>query len=105
MAMVLSSRDRIQSASRSDLRPPPGHRRLRFSFQINDVKDPTGDSGPPLTPGGGGAASLPAPIRTVKLPSAPGPKSRLERKVARGRRGLPLSVLSESIEGAEASAG
>jgi len=23
----------------------PGHRRLRFSFQFNDVKDPTGEAG------------------------------------------------------------
>ena len=35
------------SASRIDLvTSSPGRRRLRFSFQINDVKDPTGVSGP-----------------------------------------------------------
>jgi len=32
---------------------PPGHRRLRFSFQINDVKDQPGFPSPPITPGGG----------------------------------------------------
>jgi len=35
-------------------RPSPGHRRLRFSFQINDVKDQIGfGPNPPVTPGGG----------------------------------------------------
>ena len=35
----------------------PGHRRLRFSFQFNDVKDPTGSRPPhclaPVVGGGG----------------------------------------------------
>jgi hypothetical protein len=38
----MSSRDRILVSVylMAWLRPSPGHRRLRFSFQINDVKDP-----------------------------------------------------------------
>jgi hypothetical protein len=34
-------------------RPSPGRRRLRFSFPINDVKDPTGEPARRLAPGGG----------------------------------------------------
>jgi hypothetical protein len=30
-------------------RPSPGRRRLRFSFPINDVKDPTGEPAPPFS--------------------------------------------------------
>ena len=33
--------------------PSPGRRRLRFSFPINDVKDPTGEPARRLAPGGG----------------------------------------------------
>ena len=42
------------SVEMARLSPSPGRRRLRFSFQINDVKDPTGGyPAPPITPGGG----------------------------------------------------
>jgi hypothetical protein len=45
--MVLSSRDRkFVSVEIVWLGQSPGHRRLRFSFQFNDVKDPTGMTGP-----------------------------------------------------------
>jgi len=40
---MVSSRDRrFVSVEMVWLGPSPGRRRLRFSFQINDVKDPTG---------------------------------------------------------------
>ena len=44
--MVLSSRDRIPVSVEDRLALSAERRRLRFSFQINDVKDPTGVSGP-----------------------------------------------------------
>jgi hypothetical protein len=34
-------------------RSSPERRRLRFSFPINDVKDPTGEPARRLAPGGG----------------------------------------------------
>jgi hypothetical protein len=51
---MVSSRDRKNVSVETIRRSSPGRRRLRFSFQINDVKDrsrlwPT----PPITPGGG----------------------------------------------------
>ncbi len=37
--------------------PSPGHRRLRFSFQFNDVKDRTDhETGPPMRSAAAGAA-------------------------------------------------
>ena len=56
--MVLSSRDRkFVSVEIVWLGQSPGHRRLRFSFQFNDVKDPTGFRRPhcfaPVVGGGG----------------------------------------------------
>ena len=56
--MVLSSRDRkFVSVEIVWLGQSPGHRRLRFSFQFNDVKDPTGFRQPhclaPVVGGGG----------------------------------------------------
>ena len=56
--MVLSSRDRkFVSVEIVWLGQSPGHRRLRFSFQFNDVKDPTGFRPPhclaPVVGGGG----------------------------------------------------
>ena len=56
--MVLSSRDRkFVSVETVWLGQSPGHRRLRFSFQFNDVKDPTGFRPPhclaPVVGGGG----------------------------------------------------
>jgi len=45
----------------------PGHRRLRFSFQINDFKDPgTGDRPHRLAPGCGGGGDLVASVFRVK---------------------------------------
>ena len=44
--MVLSSRDRIPVSVEDRLALSAERRRLRFSFQINDVKDLTGVSGP-----------------------------------------------------------
>ena len=56
--MVLSSRDRkFVSVEIVWLGQSPGHRRLRFSFQFNDVKDPTDLRQPhclaPVAGGGG----------------------------------------------------
>ena len=49
----LSSRDRNCQRRDGAVTPSPGRRRLRFSFQINDVKDLTGSiPAPPITPGG-----------------------------------------------------
>ena len=45
---MVSSRDRIcQRIDWHPVRVPPERRRLRFSFQFNDVKDPTGLPAPP----------------------------------------------------------
>ena len=46
--MVLSSRDRITVSVEDRLALSAERRRLRFSFQINDVKDPTGLPAPPF---------------------------------------------------------
>lgn len=44
-----------------------GHRRLRFSFQINDFKDPEPEDRPHrLTPGFGGGGDLVASVFRVK---------------------------------------
>src|SRR5437879_7738801 len=56
--MVLSSRDRkLVSVEIVWLGQSPGHRRLRFSFQFNDVKDPIDFRRPhclaPVSGGGG----------------------------------------------------
>ncbi len=52
--MVLSSRDRITVSVEDRLALSAERRRLRFSFQINDVKDPNRLCRPHrLTPGGG----------------------------------------------------
>jgi hypothetical protein len=63
---MVSSRDRIRQRSRWSVRPSPERRRLRFSFQINNVKDPIDlvslgrEGGQPrrLAPGGGGGGYL-----------------------------------------------
>ena len=55
------------SVSRQSLGLSPGHRRLRFSFQINDFKDPgTGDRPHRLAPGCGGGGDLVASVFRVK---------------------------------------
>jgi hypothetical protein len=46
--MVLSSRDRITVSVEDRLALSAERRRLRFSFQINDVKDLTGLPAPPF---------------------------------------------------------
>jgi len=46
--MVLSSRDRIPVSVEDRLALSAERRRLRFSFQINDVKDPIGTPTPPF---------------------------------------------------------
>jgi hypothetical protein len=55
MAMVCLQETAFgQTSMMAWLGPSPGRRRLRFSFQINDVKDLTGlKPDPPITPGGG----------------------------------------------------
>src|SRR5579859_264116 len=89
----------------------PGHRRLRFSFQFNDVKDPTG-SRPPhcLAPVVGGGGYLLAGLFSVNrsfqtFPPHPGNLSRSPKNGAKttpGRqRGNPRTVGSDSIEARE----
>ena len=71
------------------------HRRLRFSFQINDVKDLTGEPAPPVYAGWRrGAADLVAAPGRVNRPNSPRLKSlrrgSLERKNRTGAaEGLP----------------
>jgi len=49
------------------LKPSPGHRRLRFSFQINDFKDLSRSNRPHrLTPVVGGGGDLVASVFRVK---------------------------------------
>src|ERR1700748_712513 len=45
---MVSSRDRVTVSVEDRLALSAEHRRLRFSFQINDVKDPTGLPVPPF---------------------------------------------------------
>ena len=68
--MVLSSRDRkFVSVEMAWLGPSQGHRRLRFSFQINNVKDPTGFRRPHcLAPVAGGGGYLVADLFGVNRP-------------------------------------
>jgi hypothetical protein len=87
----------------------PGHRRLRFSFQINDVKDPTGFRRPHcLAPVGGGGGYLVAGLFRVNrsfqtFPRHPG-SSGIRRKNHTGPpRGNPHTVGSDSIEARENS--
>src|ERR1700750_345883 len=46
---MVSSRDRVTVSVEYRLALSAEHRRLRFSFQINDVKDPTGLPAPPFS--------------------------------------------------------
>src|ERR1700757_2000920 len=87
----------------------PERRRLRFSFQINDVKDPNRLCRPPcLAPVAGGGGVLVASVFRVNRPfqafcSAPA-KPGLERKNHPGpAEGLPSQVRSDSIEVRECS--
>src|SRR5580692_2731297 len=45
---MVSSRDRVTVSVEDRLALSAEHRRLRFSFQINDVKDQTGLPAPPF---------------------------------------------------------
>jgi hypothetical protein len=68
--MVLSSRDRIPVSVEDRLALSAERRRLRFSFQINDVKDPTGLPAPPFyARWRRGAAYLVAAVFRVNRPS------------------------------------
>jgi len=90
---MVSSRDRrFVSVEMVWLGPSPGRRRLRFSFQINDVKDPTGFRRPHrLAPGGGGGGYLVASEFRVNRPFPAFLRRREPPKFgarnARGRRG------------------
>jgi hypothetical protein len=84
----------------------PGRRRLRFSFQFNDVKDPTGFRPPhcfaPVVGGGGylltGLGGVNRSFRTF----CDNPVARnLTAKIAAGRRGASLQVRDDSIEARE----
>ena len=110
--MVLSSRDRkFVSVEIVWLGQSPGHRRLRFSFQFNDVKDPTAFRRPHcLAPvAGGGGYLLAGPFSVNRsfqtFPPHPGNLSRLPKNSAKttpGRqRGNPRTVGSDSIEARE----
>ena len=90
------SRDRrFVSVEMVWLGPSPGRRRLRFSFQINDVKDqdrlpPT----PPITPGGGeerlSSRRLPECQSILSDFFAPPLSRNLAQKTLGGRRGASL---------------
>ena len=99
-------------------RSSPGRRRLRFSFQINDVKDPNRLCRPRrLAPGVGGGGYLVASVFRVNrlfraffsppevpvLKSVPDGRGRIRaQKSLRAAEGLPSLVRSDSIEGSEA---
>ena len=74
----------------------PGRRRLRFSFQINDVKDPIGSRRPRcFAPAGGGGGYLVTGLFRVNRPFqafSPSPgnskeSKNLAQKSVRGRQG------------------
>ena len=85
----------------------PGHRRLRFSFQFNDVKDPTG-SRPPhcLAPVAGGGGYLVADLFGVNRPFQafpPHPESHDElpkfgAKITAGLRGTTPNSVAIRLE-------
>jgi len=93
--MVLSSRDRITVSVEDRLALSAERRRLRFSFQINDVKDPTGLPAPPFyARWRRGAAYLVAADfsvnRASETLSAASAGVVLGAKIALGRRGASL---------------
>ena len=95
--MVLSSRDRkFVSVEIVWLGQSPGHRRLRFSFQFNDVKDRDCLSAAPLFSAGGRRRRLssgrPLWCQSILLDflAAPGYPEEQAAKIALGRRGASL---------------
>ena len=93
--MVLSSRDRIPVSVEDRLALSAERRRLRFSFQINDVKDLNRLGRPRcLAPCVGGGGYLVASNFRVNRPfqalSSPTAKAEIERKNhSRAAEGLP----------------
>src|SRR3546814_16730594 len=91
------------------LEQSPRHRRLRFSFQFNDVKDPTGFRRPHyLSPVGGGGGYLVAGLfgvnRSFRTFSPDPGNSGIWRKNRPGPpRGHPHTVGDDSIEARENS--
>ena len=96
--MVLSSRDRkFVSVEIVWLGQSPGHRRLRFSFQFNDVKDPTAFRRPHcLAPVAGGGGYLLAGLfsvnrsfqtfrKTLKVPKVSQKKAQKPHRAAEGQ--------------------
>ena len=101
--MVLSSRDRILVSVflLVWLAPTPGHRRLRFSFQFNDFKDPLGflQVRRYARRRRGGASLKPVPGSVNRLLIFSGKLRRKAKRSPWGRQGLPHQSVSESIEG------
>ena len=65
--MVSFQKDRSCQCRDSSEKPSLGHRRLRFSFQINDFKDPEPEDRPHrLAPGCGGGGDVVASVFSVK---------------------------------------
>ena len=108
---MVSSRDRSPvSVEIVWLGLSPGRRRLRFSFQINDVKDPTGFRQThclaPVVGGGGylvtGLFRVNRPFQAFcDSPGFPRKPRNLAAKIAAGRRGASLKVRRDSIEARE----
>ena len=94
--MVSSSRDRsFVSVETVWLGLPLGRRRLRFSFQINDVKDPIDPSADPADALGGGERRLssgpPPGCQSAFSGFSPAPETPdFGAKIAWGRRGASL---------------
>ena len=108
--MVSFKRPQVRRC-RDGSKPSPGHRRLRFSFQINDVKDPPGFPNPPYEARRRrGAAYLATPNSvstgsfklSVFFPGFPGSG---DAKPAPGPLGMSQAVQRESVKGAEDSLG
>jgi hypothetical protein len=106
--MVLSSRDRkFVSVEIVWLGQSPGHRRLRFSFQFNDVKDRDCLSAAPLFSAGGRRRRLSSgrPLSCQSVLSDflahPGFPEFRPQKSPRAAEGLPSCVRSDSTEARE----
>jgi len=106
--MVLSSRDRkFVSVEIVWLGQSPGHRRLRFSFQFNDVKDRDCLSAAPLFSAGGRRRRLSSgrPLSCQSVLSdffaPPGYPGIWPQKSPWAAEGLPSCVRSDSTEARE----